>query len=89
MKTWTVYNYFDVWGNKMDGYVVNNQCVEMDDLYIDEGATKKEICGYLVAAGLLKTSDMRRLEVVDWGNYIEINAKKGGMPLFGIMMNEV
>lgn len=26
-------NYFDVWGNKKDGWEVNNQCIEWDDVW--------------------------------------------------------
>lgn len=36
---------------------------------------------------MLATDDMRRLEVIDWGDLIEINEKKSGMPLFGLMLN--
>lgn len=87
MNTYTLINYFDVWGNKKDGYEVNNQCIEKDDIVIADDATPKEICEYLVKIGMLKTSDMRRLEVVDWGNLIEINERKSGRPLFGLHVN--
>jgi len=26
-------NYFDVWGNKKDGYEVNDACIEWDDVW--------------------------------------------------------
>lgn len=87
MNTYTLINYFDVWGNKKDGYEVNNQCIEKDDIVIADDATPKEICEYLVKIGMLKTSDMRRLEVIDWGNLIEINERKSGRPLFGLHVN--
>ena len=87
MKTWTLINHFDVWGNKKDGYEVNNQCVEFDDLYLADDITPKEICKYLKLINMLATSDMRRLEVIDSGNLIEINEKKTGCPLFSLMMN--
>ena len=87
VNTYTLINYFDVWGNKKDGYEVNNQCIEKDDIVITDDATPKEICEYLVQIGMLKTSDMRRLEVIDWGNSIEINERKSGKPLFGLHMN--
>ncbi len=87
MATYRLVNYFDVWGNKKDGYEVNNQCVEADDLVIADDATPKEICEYLKSINMLATSDMRRLEVVDWGDMIEINERKSGCPLFGLYMN--
>ena len=29
-------NYFDVWGNKKDGYEVNDACIEWDDVWTSE-----------------------------------------------------
>lgn len=79
-------NYFDVWGNAKDGWEINNQCVEFDDLYITDDCSKKEILDYLKNNGYLTTSDMRRLEVVDYGEVIEINERKGGKPLYGLQI---
>lgn len=87
MKTYTLINYFDVWGNEKDGYEVNNQCVECDDLVITDDATPKDICNYLKDRGYLTTSDMRRLTVEDYGDTIEILKRKGYKPLFGIRVN--
>lgn len=41
-------DYFDVWGNVSDGWIVNNQCVLLRDLQISDKATDKEIINYLV-----------------------------------------
>lgn len=87
MKTWTLINYFDVIGNKEEGYEINNQCVEFNDLVIADDATPKDICEYLVKIKMLATSDMRRLSVEDCGDLIEIYERKSGLPLFGLMMN--
>ena len=87
MNKYTLVNYFDVWGNKKDGYTVNNQCVEFDDLVIADDATPKEICSYLKSIKMLVTDDMRKLEVTNWGDLIEINERKTGKPLFRLMMN--
>lgn len=84
---YSVINYFDVWGNEKDGWEVNNQCIEFDDLWLSDDITPKEICEYLKKIGLLATSDMRRIAVTDWGDLIEINEKKTNMPLFGLLMN--
>ena len=74
-NTFTLTNYFDVWGNAKDGWEVNNQCIEADDLVIADDASPKEICQGLKRINMLATSDMRRLEVVDWGDMIEVNEK--------------
>jgi len=29
-------NYFDVWGNKKDGWEVNDACIEWDDVWTNE-----------------------------------------------------
>ena len=86
-NTFTLINYFDVWGNAKDGWEVNNQCIEADDLVITDDASPKEICEGLKRINMLATSDMRRLEVINWGDMIEINERKGHKPLFGLMMN--
>lgn len=87
VNTYTLINYFDVWGNEKDGWEVNNQCVEFDDLNLVDDITPKEICEYLKSINMLATSDMRRLEVVDMGDLIEINERKGHKPLFALMLN--
>lgn len=86
-KTFTLINYFDVWGDSEYGWVVNNQCVEADDVYISDDSTDKEICEYLRKTGYLTSSDMRKLAVSDWGDLIEINERKSGMPLFAFIRN--
>lgn len=85
--TYTVTNYFDVWGNAKDGWEVNNQCIEFNDLVITDDATKKDICEYLVKRHLLATSDQRRLYVENLGDRYEIYERKGMKPLFGISLN--
>lgn len=85
MNTYTLINYFDVWGNEVDGYEVNNQCVEAKDIVIADDATDKEVLNKLVEMGFLNTSDMRRLVVEnDWNCGIEILEKKGMKPLYGL-----
>ena len=81
MDRWRLINYFDVWGNEKDGYEVNNQCVEFDDLYIADDATDKDILNYLKDTGFLKTSDKRKVRICDCGDLIEIEAVKGNYPL--------
>ena len=87
VNTYTLINYFDVWGNEKDGWEVNNQCIEKDDISIADDATPKEICEYLKSIKMLATSDMRKLEVINLGDGFEINERKTGKPLFGLHMN--
>ncbi len=85
-RTYTLYNYFDVWN--YDGeWVVNNQCIEAEDIYISDDSTDKEICTYLKDAGYLTTNDMRRLYVDDEGDAITIYERKGLKPIYGLLAN--
>lgn len=81
MKKYSLVNYFDVWGNAKDGWEVNNQCVEFDDLVITDDATEKDILKYLVSIGFLATSDRRKVRIDYLGDHMEIYAVKGNMPL--------
>lgn len=44
---WRLIDYFDVWGNAEDGYEVNNQSIEFEDLIITDDATDQDIFNYL------------------------------------------
>lgn len=81
MERYELINFFDVLGNAKDGWEINNQCVEFDDLYISEDATKKEILEYLVDRGFLNTSDMRRIYIDCYGDGITVFERKGLKPL--------
>jgi hypothetical protein len=87
-REYKLINYFDVWGNKRDGWEINNQCYfneygEKDSIFhIENDATKKEILNYLVSIGFLNTSDMRKLYVDEFSSdMIEIYERKGMKPL--------
>ena len=56
-------------------------------MLIAEDATPKEICKYLESICMLATSDMRRLDVYDCGDLIEIVEKKTQKPLFALIEN--
>lgn len=76
-------NYFDTYFDE-DSWIVNNQCVEESDIYMDENISKKEICTFLKKIGYLNTDDMRKLCVEDYGDIIEILEKKNLRPLYGL-----
>lgn len=83
MSKYSLVNYFDVWGNAKEGWTVNNQCVEFDELVITDDATDKDILTYLKEVGFLTTDDMRRvrLDTATYADAIEIYAVKGWKPL--------
>ena len=81
MPTYSLINYFDVWGNAKDGWEVNNLCTEKTGITITDDATDKEILDYLVHVGFLATSDMRKVKIdTTDGDMMEIYAVKGMQP---------
>lgn len=84
---YTLVNYFDVWGDKTNGYEINNQSVEFTDWYIAENATKKDILRYLKVNRYINTDDMRKVNIDDYGDYMEVYAVKNHYPLYGIIEN--
>ena len=87
--TYSLRNYFDVWGNEKDGWEVNNSCIEFDDLNISDDATEKEILKYLKDINFLITDDMRKVRC-DMNTYvglIEIYAVKGHRPIAALIEN--
>ena len=72
---WSLINYFDVWGNEEDGYWVNNQCVEFDDLVITSDATKQDLLDYLYNIEFFSTNNMDDFEIDfqddDWIEFFE------------------
>ena len=81
MKKWRLIDYTDVWGNATDGWEINNQCIEFDDLWMSDDYTAKEILTYLKQIKFLASDDMRRLAVEDSGDLIEIFERRGMKPL--------
>lgn len=78
-----IINYFDVWGNPVDGWEVNNCCSE-GTCYIAENSTEKDVARFLYNAGLTTTSDMRRIAIeFDSENY-EVYERKGMKPIFSL-----
>lgn len=74
-------DYFDVLGNAKDGYEVNNLCCVFDDLYLSNDCTDKEILNYLKEIGYLSTSDMRKIRLVNYCDFMEIEQIKGNYPI--------
>lgn len=85
---YSLINYFDVWGNEEDGWEVNNQFVECDDLMISDDAYGDEIVEYMIKANYL-TEDARGAVTIDeiGDGMIDIVVLETGEPLYGLREN--
>ena len=80
--TYSIINYFDVWGNKKDGWEVNNLCKEDFTITISDNATTKEIIQALKEEGFLaKHCRENMFEVYNDIHFIEF-FRKNGSPVF-------
>ena len=87
-NTWSLVDYFDVWGNPEDGWEVNNLSIEFDDLYLDPDITDEEIVDYLKSIGYFnKDVTMADLEIEDSGDMIEFFKADDMMPLCRLQRN--
>jgi hypothetical protein len=75
-------NYFDVWGNKRDGWEVNNLCSE-GNIEVPEELTDKQVLTALKDVGFLKNhvrTNMLTFDYLpDFG--VEIRQKKDDQPI--------
>lgn len=88
-RMYNLINYFDVWGNEEEGYTVNNQCVEKENVCIPDDVKCYEIIDYLKCIGFLKndceTSDFNIN--MDY-EIIEISTAENDYPLCAFMCVE-
>ena len=75
MSRYRLINYTDVWGNDKEGYEINDQCIESNDLIISEDASNKDILKYLKKIGFFTTDDMRKIKVINEYDIIEFYGK--------------
>jgi hypothetical protein len=74
----TLVNYFDVWGNKKDGWEINNLCTE-GIIELPENFDKKDIVKSLKEFGFFKnTVRLNMLDIEDCYPYYEICHKADG-----------
>lgn len=85
---WTLINYFDVWGNEVDGWEINNACSEFDDLEIADDATDQDIIDYLYNIEFFNTNDLEKFDVEYYGDFIEIREKETQKPLCSLRPND-
>ena len=81
MTQYRLIHYFDVWGNKDDGWEINNQHEVFNNLDIPHDFDYKKILTYLKEIGFLVTNDMRRLLIEEHGNSIEVYERKNMKPI--------
>jgi hypothetical protein len=89
MVTATLVNYFDVWGNKKDGWEINNLCTE-GTIELPEEFTEKDIVQALKEKGFFKKHvrvNMCDIEMHLYP-YIEINQAKDFKPVCRIEIHE-
>lgn len=80
--TATIVNYFDVWGNKNDGWEVNNLCQENERLELTDLFTKEHILKELKRVGFLKKTVRQNMVIIeDLFPFYEISQRKDFMPV--------
>ena len=88
VKFYSLYNYFDVWGNVEDGWEVNNQCVEFDDLYLADDVSEDEVIDYLIQIDFLVPNAKELVEIDNsYMDGYEIIEKETGKPICGLRPN--
>lgn len=81
MLTYKLINYFDVWGNKKDGYEVNNLCSE-GEIVIPENATNKDLVQAIKDFGFFKkTTRTNMLYISNDFEMIEFDERRTGKPI--------
>jgi hypothetical protein len=86
--TWTLWNYFDVWGNEEDGWDVNDVCVEWCGLKIPEN--DREIINFLTRRLCFIKPEYAGIIRLDWTGegWCEIVCDADEMPLGRLVREE-
>ncbi len=75
MKKYTVH-FLDVWGNKEDGYEVNDIYSSCGTIEVEDDATDSAILQALVAAELIEQTDVNRVQITGEDDlYIDYRGK--------------
>jgi hypothetical protein len=75
-------DYFDVWGNKSDGFHINNFAIVKSDLMIMDQFTNKDIINELKKIGYLnKRVKLNMFDIDNYGDVIELSKKTTGEPI--------
>lgn len=82
MNTYKLIDYYDVWGNEIDGFWVNDCCTFAEGITITDEATDEDILNYLKTIGYLKQeTDILIYEVISDSDNIEIFLKENMFPV--------
>lgn len=75
-------DYFDVWGNPIDGWEVNDLTTVEDDIVIAEDLTDEEIIDFLIWIKYLKPEAKGNVHLESQDNeMIEIVARENNYPI--------
>ena len=75
-------NYFDVWGNPIDGWEVNDLTTVEEDIVIAEDSTDEEIIDFLIQIEYLKPEARENVHLESYDNeMIEIVQTKDDYPI--------
>ena len=81
ISKWTLTDYFDVWGNEVDGWEVNDASIWSTDIELKDDMTDEEIIDYLISVNYLTPDAKGIVQLVDGGDWIEIeNSESSGQP---------
>jgi len=84
--TYSLINYFDVWGNEIDGWEINDQCIEKTGIEIPYEMDNDQILNMLKRINFLNsavTNDY--FEITNYGELVEINVAENGCPICALM----
>jgi hypothetical protein len=88
MNKWKLIDYFDVWGNEVDGYEVNNLC-EAGSIELGDHFTDNDILSGLIEVGYFKESvTLDMLAIEDCFPFVELYNAKTMEPLCRIELME-
>ena len=75
-------DYFDVWGNAVDGWDVNNSlCIMIGDIELENFEDKTIIKALHEIGWLTKLATLETIEINDEYPFFEITEKETGFPL--------
>ena len=75
-------DYFDVWGNAIDGWEVNDLTTVEEDIVIAEDSTDEEIIDFLIQIEYLKPEARENVHLESYDNeMIEIVQTKDDYPI--------
>ena len=82
VNKYKIVDYFDVWGNPIDGWEVNDLTTVEEDIVIAEDSTDEEIIDFLIQIEYLKPEAKELVHLESYDNeMIEIIQTKDDYPI--------